>query len=122
MDAADVDRWLEQYIAAWRSNERSQIEALFTEDARYRYHPWDEPIVGASAIADAWLEDQDDPARWEASYECHAADGDAAVAVGSSTYLDANGAVEKVYDNAYVLRFAGDGRCSEFTEWFMKRP
>ena len=32
------------------------------------------------------------------------------------------GAVETVYDNVYVLRFAGDGRCSEFTEWFMKRP
>ncbi|HYK06624.1 MAG TPA: nuclear transport factor 2 family protein [Gaiellaceae bacterium] len=122
MDRADVDRWLDAYVAAWRSNERSQIEALFTEDARYRYHPWDEPIVGAAAIADAWLEDQDDPARWEASYECYAADGSAAVAVGSSTYLDAGGAVEKVYDNAYVLRFAADGRCSEFTEWFMKRP
>ena len=122
MDRADVDRWLDAYVSAWRRNERSQIEALFTEDARYRYHPWDEPIVGAAAIAEAWLADQDDPARWEASYECHAADGDAAVAVGSSTYLDAGGAVETVYDNAYVLRFAGDGRCSEFTEWFMKRP
>ena len=122
MNRVDVDRWLDAYVSAWRSNERSQIEVLFTEDARYRYHPSDEPIVGAPAIADAWLEDQDDPARWEASYECHAADGDAAVAVGSSTYLDAGGAVEKVYDNAYVLRFAGDGRCSEFTEWFMKRP
>ena len=44
------------------------------------------------------------------------------MAVGSSTYLDANGSVEKVYDNAYVLRFDGDGRCSDFTQWFMKRP
>ena len=122
MDRADVDRWLDAYVSAWRSNERSEIEALFTEDARYGYHPWDEPIVGAAAIADAWLTDQDDPTRWDASYECHAADGGAAVAVGSSTYLDAGGAVEKVYDNVYVLRFAGDGRCSEFTEWFMKRP
>ena len=39
MNAADVDRWLDAYVSAWRSNERSQIEALFTEDARYRYHP-----------------------------------------------------------------------------------
>lgn len=122
MDAPDVDGWLDRYVSAWRSNDRAEIEALFTADAHYRFHPWDEPIVGAAAIADAWLEDQDDPARWEASYRCHVTDGDAAVAVGTSTYLDANGAVEKVYDNAYVLRFDGDGRCSEFTEWFMKRP
>ena len=119
MERTDVDRWLDAYVAAWRSNDRVQ---LFTEDARYRFHPWDEPIVGAAAIAEAWLEDQDDPARWEASYRCHAADGDAAAAVGSSTYLDANGAVERVYDNVYVLRFEGEDRCSEFTEWFMKRP
>ena len=122
MTGQEVDRWLERYIDAWRSNDRGRIEALFTEDARYRYHPWDEPIVGSAAIADAWLEDQDDPASWEASYRCHAADGDAAVAVGSSTYLDGAGAAEKIYDNVYVLRFDADGRCSDFTEWFMKRP
>ena len=30
--------------------------------------------------------------------------------------------MEKVYDNCFVMRFDGDGRCREFTEWFMKRP
>jgi hypothetical protein len=122
VNRAAVDRWLERYVAAWRSYDRAEIEALFGAEATYRYHPWDEPIVGAVAIADSWLEDRDDPGRWEASYECYAADGDAAVAVGSSTYLDESGAVEEVYDNVYLLRFDGEGRCSAFTELFMKRP
>ena len=122
MERESVDRWLERFVAAWKRYDRAEIEALFTPDARYRYHPWDEPVVGAGAIADSWLEDQDDPDRWEAAYECYAVDGDAAVSVGSSTYFDGNGAVEKVYDNVYLLRFDGDGRCSEFTAWFMKRP
>lgn len=122
MTRDDVNRWLERYVAAWRSYERAEIEALFSADARYRYHPWDEPLVGAAAIAESWLEDQDDPARWDATYECYAADGDAAVATGSSTYLDGSGAVDEIYDNVYLLRFDGDGRCAEFTEWFMQRP
>jgi hypothetical protein len=122
MDAADVDRWLTRYVAAWRSYDRAEIDALFSEGAQYRYHPWDEPVVGAAAIADDWLEDQDEPGSFDASYECYAVEGDRAVAVGSSTYFDAGGGVEKVYDNVYLLRFEGDGRCSEFTEWFMQRP
>jgi hypothetical protein len=122
VERQDVDRWLERYVSAWKSYDRGEIEALFSEDARYRYHPWDEPVVGAAAIADDWLQDQDEPGSFEASYGCYAVDGDRAVAVGESTYLDAGGAVEKAYDNVYLLRFDADGRCVEFTEWFMKRP
>ena len=122
MNHEDVSRWLERYVAAWRSYDRAEIEALFSADARYRYHPYDEPLVGAAAIADSWLEDPDEPGSWDAAYECFAADGDVAVAVGASKYFDENGAVDRVYDNAYLLRFDAEGRCSEFTEWFMKRP
>ena len=46
-----------------------------------------------------------------------------AVATGSSTYTESpGGPVEKVYDNCFVMRFDADGRCREFTEWFVERP
>jgi ketosteroid isomerase-like protein len=122
MDRADVSRWLDRYVAAWKSGERAEIESLFSEDASYRYHPYDEPIVGRAAIADSWFEEPDEPGSFDASYECYAAEGEAAVAIGTSTYLDAAGDVDRVYDNVFVLRFDADGRCSDFTEWFMKRP
>ena len=32
------------------------------------------------------------------------------------------GPIDKIYDNCFVIRFDGDGRCREFTEWFMQRP
>jgi hypothetical protein len=118
----DVSRWLERYVAAWKSGERAEIESLFSEDARYRYHSYDEPVVGRAAIAESWLEDPDEPGGFDASYECYAADGEAAVAIGTSTYFAADGRVDKVYDNVFVLRFDGDGRCSDFTEWYVKRP
>jgi hypothetical protein len=124
VDAAAVDRWLARYVAAWKSYDRDAIGELFSPDAAYRYHPYDEPVVGRDAIVESWLEEDrlDEPGSFEAGYSAFAVDGDRAVAVGASTYFDESGAVDRVYDNVYLLRFDGEGRCSEFTEWFMKRP
>jgi hypothetical protein len=30
--------------------------------------------------------------------------------------------VTQVFDNCFVMRFDGDGRCREFTEYYTKRP
>ena len=124
MNRDDVDGWLARYVAAWQSYDRAEIGALFSEDAVYRYHPYDEPVLGRDAIVDSWLEEDrlDQPGSFEARYTAFAVDGDRAVAVGASTYFDDSGSVDKVYDNVYLLRFDGEGCCSEFTEWFMKRP
>jgi hypothetical protein len=27
-----------------------------------------------------------------------------------------------VFDNCFIIRFGVDGRCREFTEWYMQRP
>ena len=131
MTKEDVNRWLGGYIEAWKSYDREQVEALFAEDIFYRYHPYDDPIEGRAAVVASWLEagessdasSRDEPGTYDAFYRCVAADGDMAVAVGSSSYRDSpDGPVVRVYDNCFVMRFADDGRCREFTEWFMKRP
>jgi hypothetical protein len=122
MERADVARWLGDYVAAWKSYERTAIEALFTEDAVYRYRPEGDELRGHDAIVRSWLEDEaDEQGTYDAAYEPYAVDGDRAVAVGSSTYLKADGSIRTIYDNCFLLRFAPDGRCSEFTEFFMER-
>ena len=30
--------------------------------------------------------------------------------------------MEKVYDNCFVMAFDAEGRCREFTEWYVERP
>jgi ketosteroid isomerase-like protein len=122
VERAGVTRWLERYVAAWKSGDRDEIGDLFAPDARYRYHPYDDPVEGREAIVDSWLEDPDTPGTFEGGYECFAVDAGAAVAVGTSTYRDPDGTVARIYDNAFLLRFDADGRCSDFTEWYMKRP
>jgi ketosteroid isomerase-like protein len=131
MQRDDVDRWLAGYVEAWRTYEHERIATLFSADAEYRYHPYDEPVRGRDAIVRSWFGESDaegastpdQPGTWQAEYRTFAVDGDVAVAIGSTTYaIEPGGRVDRVYDNCFVLRFDADGRCREFTEWYVKRP
>ncbi len=131
MDHAAAQSWLDRYVAAWESYEPDAIGDLFSEDVVYRYHPYDEPIVGRDAVVASWLGEgesddastRDQPGTYEASYSPVTVDGDVVVAAGTSTYFDSpGGGVDRVYENCYLMQFDGDGRCREFTEYYMKRP
>jgi ketosteroid isomerase-like protein len=125
MDEATVARWLTDYVAAWESYDSAAIGQLFSEDAVYRWHPWDESdgaAHGREAIVASWLEDRDDAGTWAAEYRPWLVHGDRAVAVGISRYLEADGSVKQEYHNVFLLAFDEDGRCREFTELFMLRP
>jgi ketosteroid isomerase-like protein len=116
MTRDEFARWLDAYVEAWRTYDPAAIGDLFTEDAVYRYHPWDEPLRGRDAIVSDWLANRDDPGAWQAAYAPWAVDGDRAVATGSSRYDDADG--QRTYHNVFLCRFDAAGRCREFTEVF----
>jgi ketosteroid isomerase-like protein len=131
MTKEDVNRWLAGYVEAWNTYEPDEIKALFSEDISYRYHPYDEPFRGHDEVVRAWRGEadrdeagtRDDPGTFEAEYTAVVVDGDTAVATGWSSYRDSpDGPVARTYDNCFVMRFAEDGRCREFTEWYIKRP
>ena len=126
MDEAGVARWVADYLAAWTSYDAVAIGRLFSEDAMYRYHPWDEPtqshVRGRDAIVASWLEEKDPPGSWTAEYRPWLVHDDQAVAVGVSRYLAADGSVESEYYNVFFLTFDDEGRCREFAEVYMKRP
>ena len=89
-------RWLDAYVAAWKSYDRDGDRARCSpRTSRYRYHPYDEPIRGRERDRRAWLGSRgpggvgpDDEGTYDAAYEPVAVDGDVAVAVGTSTYTD----------------------------------
>ena len=131
MERDDVSRWLDDYVEAWKTYDGERIAALFTDDVVYRYHPYDEPIRGRDAVVESWLGEGNHPdassrdpeGTYDASYAPAAIEGDVVVATGSSSYFESpGGLVDKVYDNCFVMRFDADGRCREFTEWFIERP
>jgi hypothetical protein len=122
MDDAAFQRWLDAYAEAWRTYDVDAIGRLFSEDAAYRYHPWDQPVRGRDAIVANWLDDRDEPDSWRAEYRPWLVSGDDAVAVGVSRYLaDDRETVDREYHNVFLCRFDAEGRCREFTELFLLR-
>ena len=130
MDHATAQAWLERYVAAWKSYDRDDVAALFSDDVRYRYYPHGDWVVGRDAVVASWLGEasgaqassRDEPGTYDASYAPVAVDGDVVVATGTSTYTETpGGEVTQVFDNCFVMRFDDRGRCSEFTEYYNKR-
>ena len=131
MDAASAQTWLDAYISAWKSYDRTEIAALFDDDVVYRYHAYDEPTRGVDAVVASWLgEDDEDgastrdaPGTYDAVYSPVAVDGDVVVATGTSSYRESpDGPVTQVFDNCFVMRFDDQARCCDFVEYYIRRP
>jgi hypothetical protein len=131
MTHADVQAWLDRYVEAWQSYDGDAVAALFSEDAEYRFHPYDEGddvLHGRDAIVDSWLNPsgpasgRDEPGTWWAHYEPWVVGGNRAVAIGETAYFaDATQAVEeRRYWNSWLLEFDEAGRCRRFVEYYMK--
>jgi hypothetical protein len=83
----DVQAWLDAYVEAWHTYDPAAIAALFTEDATYAYHPWDEGedlVRGRDAIVADWLGEQDEPGSWKANYQPLVSEGQRAVNTGTT--------------------------------------
>ena len=109
--------WMEGYLKAWRSNDPEDIAALFSEDARYFTAPHREPWRGREAIVAGWLERKDAEGAWEFEWEPLDVHDGLAIVQGRTVYHDEDPPVR--YANLWVLRLGADGRCDEYTEWWM---
>jgi hypothetical protein len=131
MDKQTAQDWLNQYVEAWMSYDPGDISRLFSEDVAYRYHPHDEPIAGRDAVVASWLgqsasgdaSTRDAPGAYEAEHSPVVVDGDTVVATGATRYRDVpDGPIVRTHENCFIMRFDGEGRCREFTEYYLRRP
>lgn len=109
--------WMAGYLRAWRGNDADEIGALFTDDAVYLTAPDAEPRRGREAIVAGWLDDADAPGEWTFDWWVLHEGSDVAFVEGRTEYP-----AERDYLNLWVVRFADDGRATEFTEWYLARP
>ena len=117
MDVRRLTDWVEAYRRAWESNAVEDIGALFADDASYYTAPYREPWQGRDAIVSGWLEHKDEPEETEFRYEVVAVCEGIGFVRGWTTYSTSP---PTEYSNLWMIRLAGDGRASEFTEWWME--
>jgi len=121
MDREAFQSWLDRYVDAWQTYDRDAIGGLFSDDATYRYHPQDAPVQGRAAIVADWLESPDKSGSWRCRYEAFAVDGDRAVMRGVTEYFAADRVtVDRTFYNVWLCIFDADGRCADFTEYYME--
>jgi len=122
VDRDGVAAWVAAYERAWRSAGTGALTGLFTPDATYQQGPYDEPVTGLPAIARMWEAERAGPAEvFRMTSEVVAVDGDTAVVRVEVWYGDP---VQQEFRDLWVIRFAADGRCAAFEEWWFspKRP
>ena len=111
-----LDEWMHGYQRAWESNDPAEIGALFTEDALYYTAPSRAPWRGRAAIVQGWIGVGDRPGDATFEWTPVVQSGELAVVQGRTVYRNGDD-----FDNLWVIRFDDDGRCREFTEWYMRR-
>ena len=112
-DLASLTTWIAAYVRAWNTNDPDDIRALFTDDATYYTAPFRPPWVGREDIVEKWLERKDEPGETTFDWSPIVLTDDLAIIQGTTTYPD------ETFSNLWVIRLEQDGRCSEFTEWWM---
>jgi ketosteroid isomerase-like protein len=112
-----LTEWIDAYRIAWESNDPADIGALFTEDAEYFTEPHARPWRGRAEIVRKWLARPDKPGDTTFEWQPLVETPELCVVQGRTTYLSR----AKVFSNLWVIRRAPDGRCHEFTEWWMQR-
>jgi hypothetical protein len=123
MTHAEVQRWLDHYVEAWLTYNPQMIADLFSENANNAFSPYGDPVRGRAAIVENWLEDRDAPGTYKAHYHPVVVEGNTAIANGRTTYFEADGkTIEREFDNIFLIHFDSEGRCKEFTEWYMQKP
>jgi uncharacterized protein (TIGR02246 family) len=111
-----LNTWVDGYVRAWNSNDPGEIGALFTDDAEYYTAPFRSPWRGREQIVANWLERRDEPGETSFAWSPLAVTDDLAIIHGAVTYPDQR------FSNLWVIRLVADGRCREFTEWWMEQP
>ena len=115
-DLAAVQGWIAGYQRAWESERARGHRRALQRDARYWTAPFRDPWQGRDAIVAGWLDRKDEPGSATFTWHPVVITGDVAVVQGTTTYAD------ETFSNLWVLRLDADGRCREFTEWWMQHP
>jgi uncharacterized protein (TIGR02246 family) len=110
--------WVDAYVQAWNSNDPADIGGLFADDAAYFTEPYAEPWRGRDEIVRQWLDRKDEPGETAFRWHPLTVTPEVAVVEGTAVYRDP----PRAFSNLWVIHLDAEGRCTQFTEWWMQHP
>jgi hypothetical protein len=75
-------------------------------------------LEGRDEIVRQWLDRKDEPGQTEFRWHPLAVTPEVAIIQGETVYHTP----PHTYSNLWVIRLDAEGRCTEFTEWWMGHP
>ncbi len=113
---ADVEGWLKRYAEAWRTGDAEAATALFTEDCKFRSHPFREPEDVREYTRRSFSEEENvEPHFGQPVVE----EDRAAVEYWAAMREDG---FDLTLAGCIVMRFAPDGRCAEMRDVWTTAP
>ena len=112
-----MEKWIRQYVKAWISSDAADIRALFADDADYYREPFAEPWSGLGEIIYEWQRIGDSGLEWSLEHAVVTDCDDLGVVRVVTRYLANDFEPGREYHSVWLVRFDGDGRAREFTEW-----
>ena len=107
---ASVTAWVSDYLKAWRSNSRTDIAALFTDDAEYHETPYETEWIGRDEIVDGWRSRWDwQKGGWTFEWSISDISGPTVLITGIGHYTELGD-----FNNAWTVTFDDSGRASRF--------
>jgi hypothetical protein len=111
-----LDDWMDGYVLAWSTNDAGHISALFTPTAVYDPQTADGEWEGLDEIIERWQEIDDQEDNWDFEWMPLVETDELAVVTGRTRYYDPPAS----FRNLFVIRFDEEGRCYDFTEWYIE--
>lgn len=111
-----LDRWMDQYVLAWSTNDAEHIGALFTDDAVYDPQTAMGEWHGVDQIVESWQEIGDEEDNWDFEWRPLVETDDIAIVTGRTNYFEP----PISYRNLFVMRFTPEDKCYDFTEWYIE--
>jgi hypothetical protein len=124
MTLEELDRWLDAYGRAWERQDVDGFVACFAEDAAYHWGPFGPPLRGHAEIRARTSQAVSEQAGVAFEHEPLAVTPDGVRGIGwwgVSFDVPALGTTERL-EGIFMVTLDGEGRCSEFREWWNVRP
>ncbi len=118
VDRTAFERWLSAYGGAWEDKDAEGFAALFVQDARYYWTPFQPPKLGRAGIAEAFSDATSRQRDIRFGYEVLHCHGDEGGARWWCAFTRAATAQAVRLDGILKVTMSAEGLCEEFREWW----